>query len=58
MVVEKANNVVSGLVALEVELSEAVLNGEEPLTIDFNFVFWAQAEITEIHTVVIVDGVK
>jgi hypothetical protein len=35
-----------------------VLNGEEPLTIDFNFVFWAQAEITEIHTVVVVDEVK
>ena len=58
MVVEKANNVVSGLVVLEVELSDAVLNGEEPLTLDFIFEYWAQAEITEIHTVVVVDEVK
>jgi hypothetical protein len=28
------------------------------LTLDFIFEYWAQAEITEIHTVVVVDEVK
>ncbi|MBQ5929685.1 MAG: InlB B-repeat-containing protein, partial [Clostridia bacterium] len=44
MVNEKDNSV-----ALTVELPEAVLNGTEGLTIEFNFGFWAKAEITEMH---------
>ena len=44
MVNEKDNSV-----ALTVALSEAVLNGTEGLTIDFNFGFWAKAEVTEMH---------
>jgi len=50
MVVEKANNVTSGLVALTTTLPENVANGTEALTISFAFGgAWSQAEITEIH---------
>ena len=49
MVVEKANNVTTGLVALTVALPNDVANGTASLVIDFNFGAWSQAEITEIH---------
>lgn len=44
---------------LSVELSEEVLNGTEGLTISLAFGgAWSQAEITEIHTIVVVDKVE
>ena len=44
-----ANN--AGTVYMTVELSEAVLNGSEALTITWETVGWAQVEITEMHAV-------
>ena len=48
----------SYLDALTVALSEAVLNGTESLTIDFNFGYWAKVEVTEMHTVSYVENIK
>jgi hypothetical protein len=45
-------------VALTVALSEAVLNGTESLTIDFNFGYWAKVEVTEMHTVSYVENIE
>jgi hypothetical protein len=45
-------------VALTVVLSEAVLNGTESLTINFNFGYWAKVEVTEMHTVSYVENIK
>jgi hypothetical protein len=53
MVNEKDNSV-----ALAVELPEAVLNGTESLTIDFNFGYWAKVEVTEMHTVSYVENIE
>ena len=54
---EKANNVAAGSVALTVELPEAVLCGDEALVIDFQFGAWSQAEVTELHTLILMQNV-
>ncbi len=54
---DSKTNVAGGGTILTVALSEAVLNGEEKLALDFNFGAWSQIEITSLCATLTVDDI-